>query len=220
MFCWHLIPPLILFLLFMCLVCQSRRQPFESWNKMFKLSHIPESMPLCRENRFRLLSDSQRTCDGLQPLIKHLPIGLWHCCVQLRQDMVTRLICRPSTLWQHIWGVYHAGMVVAELLSKQMKISFQPVCYCVAITGQCCIVPLHDPMTPLGDSVEEDGWISVWWVFMFGKTSDVITAEPSLHFWDTQKNSYLDVVWEGKSHWSAPSPAAAFRSQQQQPALI
>lgn len=103
----------------------------------------------------RLVSDSRSTRKGLQPQIKHLPICPWHCCVQLRRDTVTQLICRPATLWQHIWGVHQAGMVLAELLSKRMKISFHPVHCCVAIIGSCWTVVLRDPVTP---GEEWSGW--------------------------------------------------------------
>lgn len=156
------------------------------------------------------------TCKGLQPLIKHLPICLWHCCVQLRRDTVTRLICRPAALWQHIRGVYHAGTVATELLSKQMKISFQPAVHCcAAITGQCCIVLLRDPVTLVGDKVEEDGWISAWWVFIVRKTGSSDHSRALSPFLRCSEK-LLSRCCVGGKNWSASSPAAAFRSQQQQ----
>lgn len=122
-------------------------------------------------------SDSRRMFKGLQPLIKHLPICLRRCCVQLRRDPVARLICRPAALRQHNRGGHWVGMAAAELPVMQPKMSpppplvlRRPVLHCSAAWPPR---PLWEIKWTKMDGFLHDG------LFMIRESSGVTTAGPS-----------------------------------------
>lgn len=91
----------------------------------------------------------------------------------------------------------------AELLSRQMKISSQPnVRCCVAITGQRCIVLLHDPVTPVGAKVEE-GWMDFCVMGVSvqgGPQCDHSRALGVSEMLRTALISLISPLWETKRH--------------------
>lgn len=79
-------------------------------------------------------------------------------------------------------------MATVELLVMQPKMIPPPSFTAVMQSQISCIVLLRDPVTPVGDKVEEDGWISVRWAFRL-RWCDHIRALSA--FLRCSENSYL-----------------------------